>query len=374
MSLNIITTIYNLIRSYFYDQINFTEEELKNLYEFKYTDGYIDKIPLPIINVINLQELYLYNNKLTSLSGIGNLVNLKLFDCSSNRLTIIPPEIGNLINLEKFYCYDNLLTNIPLEIFRLINLIKFYCSNNRITIIPPEIGELNRLETFFCHNNNITVIPQEICNLHNLLFFECYNNPIEHMSPNIIRFLNNYGQKLYADSQSVHNHCIQKCIKNSIKNILNHKPIITNHIDYILSDTILESFTKESLIEYSKDLTIHSELNITFNELLLYVINRIEINDNRDEIKNILNQEMKDAFCKCFTGKISRLVNCLNRFDPEVIINISDTEQITNIIILTKEQLGINYSLDEHKRLVIISLKERNFSDDVIEYWINFIE
>ena len=39
-------------------------------------------------------------------------------------------------------------------------------------------------------------------------------------------------------------------------------------------------------------------------------------------MKRILNQEMSDALCMCFTGRISRLLNCLNVMDPLVYIHI----------------------------------------------------
>ncbi len=51
----------------------------------------------------------------------------------------------------------------------------------------------------------------------------------------------------------------------------------------------------------------------------MYVFNRIEINEHKDEIKCILNTEMLDFVCKCFTGHMSRLVN----------IQIADNKQIS---------------------------------------------
>jgi len=96
------------------------------------------------------------------------------------------------------------------------------------------------------------------------------------------------NQNIYKDSQSVHNHNIQKCIRQSISNILNIKPIISNVIDLIISDDILTLETKQILIDYSNDTYVHSTLNITFNELLLYVFNRIQLNEHKDEIKRIL--------------------------------------------------------------------------------------
>jgi hypothetical protein len=85
---------------------------------------------------------------------------------------------------------------------------------------------------------------------------------------------------------------------------------------------------------------------------------------------------MDESVCKCFTGRISRLVNCLNGFDPLVSINISDSEQISQIIILIRNELNQtnNYDLILHKQMVSERLKELMYSDDVIDVWIQNIE
>jgi hypothetical protein len=85
-------------------------------------------------------------------------------------------------------------------------------------------------------------------------------------------------------------------------------------------------------MEYKNCKDIYSALNITFEELLLYVFNRIEINEHKDEIKRVLNTEMTESVCKCFTGRMSRLINCLNGFDSLVNIQIADNEQISQVI------------------------------------------
>ena len=40
---------------------------------------------------------------------------------------------------------------------------------------------------------------------------------------------------------------------------------------------------------------------------------------------------MSNALCMCFTGRISRLIDCLNGIDNLVVINLSPTEQINAI-------------------------------------------
>ena len=84
---------------------------------------------------------------------------------------------------------------------------------------------------------------------------------------------------------------------------------------------------------------------------------------------------MNDSICKCFTGRISRLVNCLNGFDDNIKINISDNEQIANIIILIKNQLTKNneYNLETHKKLVIENLLDKKYDMSIIKEWIDYL-
>jgi hypothetical protein len=135
------------------------------------------------------------------------------------------------------------------------------------------------------------------------------------------------------------------------------KPIICEVDEitqYILQDSILTEDTKEILLEYQRHTDVYSVLDITFAELLMYVINRIDINEHKDEIKNILNIEMNKSVCKCFTGRILRLVNCLAGYDPLVSIQIADNEQIANVISTVDRNLTNenSYSVEIHKELV----------------------
>ena len=120
--------------------------------------------------------------------------------------------------------------------------------------------------------------------------------------------------------------------------------------DVIVSDPILSAQCKTQLVEYALDNSVHSELGLTFAEALQYIFTRIDVNvANGDEIKRILNQEMTDALCMCFTGRLSRLLNCLTGIDPLVhihIVNLSD--MFTNVGKRLIEQR--NYSLEGHMK------------------------
>src|SRR3989339_1993496 len=172
----------------------------------------------------------------------------------------------------------------------------------------------------------------------------------------------------------IHNHQIQKSIRNSINRIISVKPTITNEqmVSQIMSDNILTTKTKEILLEYYNQNDVHSILDITFGELLLYVWDRIIKSSYSNEIKQIMNTEMNDALCMCFTGRISRLVNVLNGFDPAVVIHIANNEQIGNIIILTKRKLDDNkeYNTEKHRELVRMELRERGYDETIINEWL----
>ena len=328
-----------------------------------------------------LQELDLSGNNLTFLpKRINNLVNLQVLHLSNNKLTSLP-EINNLVNLQKLLLSNNELISLP-EINNLVNLHILGLNDNRLTSLP-EINNLVRampglppnLEYLHLSDNKLTSLPSYIGNFINLKFLYYNNNPIENIPPNIIRMLNRNRnmQRVYDDRQSVHNHNVQECIKNSILNVLNGQPINPDLlINEILTDGTLTQLCKESLLEYCKCEDIHSTLNITFGELLQYVWLRITSHKESNNIKAILNEEMLDSECKCFTGRISRLVNCLNGFYDDIKVNISDNEQIGNIIIVVKNQM-IDYDIDSHKRIVKERLEELGYDEDIINKWLEYI-
>ncbi len=98
--------------------------------------------------------------------------------------------------------------------------------------------------------------------------------------------------------------------------------------------------------------------------------------EEQEEIFKVLNQEIKDADCRCFTGRMNRIINCLNGFSPLVNINIKDGEQIGNIIILVKNKLELtnSYTVEQHKIEVEKELLERNYDIETIKMWLEYIE
>ena len=351
-----------------------------------------------LINLTNLTSLYCRHNKITSLHGLENITKLETLSCQNNEITSFDGlGTGFVASLTQVFCDDNQITSFD-GLKNHKNLTDIWCSNNKIVSLN-DLNNLNNLRILYIHHNEIISLDgvenliklngldccynqitslNGIENLRQLINIQYNNNPIYHIPPNIIRIIDGMhcGKKLYQDAENVHDHSIQDSIRKSVIKIMAIKPVITDTINYILQDKILTDETKEIILEYNSNKNIYSVLDITFGELLMYVINRIEINEHKDEIKNILNVVMKESICKCFTGRISRLVNCLVGFDPLVTIQITDNEQIANVISTISQSLNNKntYTVELHKNMVKKQLEELRYSSPVIEEWIMNIE
>ena len=287
-----------------------------------------------------------------------------------------PDSISALTNLGKLSLSENRLTSLPTSLFTLLNLHVLHLNTNYLTTLPDSISTLINLESLWLSYNNLTTLPPCLGNLTRLRHLYYSNNPIDYVPANVLRMINrtNTVQGVYTDSQSVHNSAIQKSLLDSVNRLLAIPIPKGNIINSILEDPILSSETKSRLVEYSEDTNVHIVLNLTFADMLIVVWNRILSLESRDDIKKTLNTEIHDAECKCFTGKISRLVNCLAGYDELVVVEIADKEQIGTVIEIVRNRLGTNYTVEEHRRLSILELVERGYSREVIDEWVDYIE
>ena len=323
------------------------------------------------LQVPNLKELNCSNNKIVDIQGL-KLPNLQQLDCSYNY--IIDIQGLQLPNLQQLNCYNNKIVDI--QGLQLPNLQQLNCSINNIMDIQGL--QLPNLQQLDCSNNNISNMSIQITNRLDRLYYS--NNPVEYIAPNVQRFINRNRNKsiqnVYNDSQNVHNYHVQESIRSSIQNIISVKPSLNNINEYILKDEILKETTKQILFEYMCDTTVHSTLQITFEELLQCVLTVIDSNEHSKEIKEILNQEMLDSQCKCYTGRMSRLVNCLNGYTNKVKVQISDAEQIGYVIQSVANELNEKqeYTIEKHKEKVKLELIERDYTEATINEWLEYIE
>jgi len=201
-----------------------------------------------------------------------------------------------------------------------------------------------------------------------------YNNPIDFIPPQVQRLIDRQtqGQCIYQDQQSVHNSGIQESFRKTVNRLSQKKPDEFDLLEEILTSELKQK-TKISLVEYSEIKDVHFHLQLTFEEILTFVWNRIRVHPNKLEILKVLDSEMQDALCMCPTGRITRLVNSLNGFDPDVQLTISDNEQLSNLVIMTKKKI-VPYDLVKHQELLRAEMKERKFSKEVIQEWLSYLD
>ena len=286
------------------------------------------------------------------------------------------PIFSNLVSLRMLYLYHNQITEIKGH-ENLINLQTLDISNNRITEIKGYENLIN-LQTLNIGNNRIKELPLSLCNLRNMNVFCCYNNPIEFLPLPIQRWLDRLNRQVthnnmvYKDSQNVHNQHIQNSFRNSLNNLLKDKPKINLETvkQEIINSEILTEQSKREILNYCDEKTEHSTYLITYSDLLIYVWSRVSISQHKDEILKVLNQEISDGLCMCFTGRMTRLLNVLVGFYDDIELQISDSEQITNIIMSLKNKIIDDIQL---KEAVKKELLDRKYTDLVINEWLEYI-
>ncbi len=367
-------------------------KKFKNLVNLQHLDLSFNKITeiKGLDNLVNLQKLHLYDNKITEIKGLDNLVNLKELDLCNNKISEIKgfdnlvnlqqlylnynniieiKGLDNLVNLQQLYLSFNKITEIKgLDV--LVDLQQLYLSKNKITEIKG-LDNLVNLQELYLYDNQIKELPLNLCNFRYISSFYYYDNPIEYIPLAVQRWIdkNKNNNNIYNDKQNVHNHTIQSSFRNSLTNLLKDKLTIDLETvkNEIISSDILTEQSKREILNYCDDPTEHSTYLITYSDLLIYVWSRIR---NKDEILKILNQEITDGLCMCFTGRMTRLLNVLVGFYDDIELQISDSEQITNIIISLKNKISDENQL---KGAVKKELIERHYSEAIINEWLEYI-
>ncbi|HMC00531.1 MAG TPA: T9SS type A sorting domain-containing protein [Flavobacteriaceae bacterium] len=160
---------------------------LTNLKTLKCSSSGLTNLDFSIL--INLEELDLYNNLLTTLD-VSNLTKLKVLTCQNNQLTSL--NVSNLVDLENLTCSQNLIYD--LDIGELTKITRLICNNNELTdlnisslinldflniddnkLVNLNIENLSNLKTLLCNNNLLSSLNVE--NLNKLQTFKCsFNN------------------------------------------------------------------------------------------------------------------------------------------------------------------------------------------------------
>jgi len=337
----------------------------------------IEGLPNTMSNLTNLTYLGLDINHLRIIpEAIRGLKGLNELSLDNNYIETIPSWLSEIETLTEFSINSNQITTFPI----LPSLEKINLNNNSIGEIPIEIDQMVNLERLNICNNKITTIPVEITTLHNFNIINYHENEIIYLPPQVERFLlriqdqYHYGT-VYNDAQNVHNTMIQKCFRESMNRLTRNKPALTfpQTMNEIESST-LKGGNFKKLTAFCECDEVVMGLNLTISEVIVAVWDRIRNHKDREEIINVLNIEIQDAKNMCFTGRVTRIVNCLCGFDSDVVMNISDSEQISNIINMLKIKYPDDESLEKLREEFKGEMKERGYNDELIEEWAVHIE
>ncbi len=346
----------------------------------------------PLSDCVNLQVLICYHNQIITLEPLNSCVNLRELDCRDNQLSSL--ELYNCVNLHGLYCGGNMVTTLEalsncvnLQILYIndnqitsleslsncVNLQTLHCANNQITSLKPLSNYVN-LQTLYCVNNQIRSL-EPLVYLRRLRYIDYSGNPIEIPTFQIQRMLNridsNSNSSIYNDNQNVHDIEIQRTVCDSVQNLLKD-PKIDFNIDNVIYSSLNKS-TIESIIEYCQDQTVHSIHLITYQEMFSLVWNRIENSIHKTELLKILEEQIADSECKCFTGRFNRTLSVLVGFFDDIKINISDKSRISAIILNAKDKI-IPYNTIKHKEMAKKDLIDAGYTEVEFKDWIDAIE
>ncbi len=375
-----------------YKKLTTIPEEIKYLTNLRVLDLSFNKItaiPEHIFDSLtNLQKICFFDNQITAIPEhiFDSLTNLEYLDLSDNKITAIPEHLfDHLINLHKLNLNDNKIKPIPEHLFDgLTNLTYLDLSWNQITVIPEHIFDhLTNLQTLCLHYNKITTIPISVLNCKLLRAVAFFSNPIERLDVRIKRFIGNIRipkPHIFIDSKNVNS-----SVKVSIDNLM--MDAFTMDKKDTVKQLVEESpVCLQSLLSYLDDEDVHPTLYLTFFEVFEKVWGRIIGSDFKADLIKRLDEEMMDSECKCFTGRMSRLVNVLVGFFSDINISTSNSERIgTNIssdldvIKMSDNRIGAIISsvlngremTDELREICRKSLKETKIEDDEIGKWLD---
>ena len=326
-----------------------------------------------LINCTSLQELYCQNNQLENLDGLINCTSLQELNCDNNQLSNLD-SLSNCTSLQKLDCSNNKLSNLD-SLSNCTSLQVLWCYDNKLTNLDC-LSNCTSLQKLYCWCNQLTTLLP-IRNLRNLNYVRYDNNPFEGPHhPAILRIFDrnkSIKNTIYSDTQNVHDSEITKSVNTSINNLMKAHSKSLKSENEIISKLIEIKFPRiEDLLNYFQIEDIHSYFNLTYFEIFQLVFAEIEHLKYSPEILRRLEEELNDASCMCFTGRISRTVNSLSGFSDLVSINISETSQINAVMSLIKNDFE-NNKIKEEELLNIVRnrLEEYDINNDTIEFYLS---
>jgi hypothetical protein len=144
-----------------------------------------NSIPKEIVNFQNLKSLKLGGNKLQAkdFEWIVVLKSLEELDIGHNELKEFPLPILELLNLKKLELFQNEISELPKDLSRLTKLEELYLGRNKFKAFPDRVLTLKQLEKIELSQNEIAELPKDILKLRQLEVLYLEGNKFQTFPP-----------------------------------------------------------------------------------------------------------------------------------------------------------------------------------------------
>ena len=161
--------------------------QLTSLRVLRLGNNLLYSLPAELGQLTSLQDLSFYNNQLTSWpTGLGQLTSLQQLWLEHNQLDSLPAELGQLTSLQQLWLNDNLLYSLPVELGQLTSLQQLWLEHNQLDSLPVELGQLTSLRELRLEHNQLNSLPVELGRLTSLRELRLYGNPLQSLPSKIV--------------------------------------------------------------------------------------------------------------------------------------------------------------------------------------------
>jgi len=138
---------------------------------------------------------------------------------------------------------------------------------------------------------------------------------------------------------------------------------ITPHLDEAVLSILRVSIEDTSEI---------SDMYLSFSQVLCLVCTEIKALGDPD-IYKILSDEIIRGKGKCFARRVSSIVSALSAISQEVSVTISDSQQISSIMVNIKEKIENGMDIEKGIAEAVDRLTELNIPPEEQDKWIPYL-
>lgn len=275
-------------------------------------------------------------------SSEGALSFLNLANNNLTHLDFFPPRLCKIIVAGNKLQY---LPDVPTHITYLD------MSRNPLKRLPSNILYCRRLKNIYLFNTEVDLGILEMRYVDRIQTASVYQ-----------------AESYYDDSQNVHNSFVQQTFIKSCTQLFKDPN------DAVVSFVSSGNLEADAVVRENFNITeTHIVLECTYKEVFDRVWNRIQsvqCLETKRELMQRLVEEILEGRGKCFTGQMLRLVNSLVGFFDDIVIQVSDSDQIHAKI---KAHLARNMGKINRQQLAA-ELAEINVGNSRIQEWIEYLD